>query len=367
MKVYLQKPLGITDSAYYKYLREFPPKGIKYSAGKNFKVLVKGKKFKRSFWLKQFIKRNLRKFRISLPNAYLSKNIEGYDLIHCTHCTSKNKFPWVADFEYIGQFWFGSNSNKFSEKSKKKVRKYLTSEFCKKLMPWSEWSKKNILKEFPELRNKIEIVYPAVPVPNFKKIGKKDKICILFIGRDFEMKGGEIVVKVLDILTQKYDNVEGIIISDVPPKILKKYGGNKRIKFVGLVSQEKLFGEIYPSSDIFLYPTFSDTMGFAILEAQGFGLPVLAQKTRSTHTLDETIQEGKTGFIINNSKTNGHDKKFDEEIINKFIDKCETLIKNKKLLKQMSKNAQQAITKGRFSIKERNKKLKKIYEEALKK
>jgi len=42
------------------------------------------------------------------------------------------------------------------------------------------------------------------------------------------------------------------------------------------------------------------------------------------------------------------------------------LIKDKNLYGKMSKNSMEIIKKGKFSIKERNKKLNRIYEEALK-
>ncbi|MCK5449781.1 glycosyltransferase family 4 protein, partial [Candidatus Pacearchaeota archaeon] len=262
--------------------------------------------------------------------------------------------------EFVGQFWAGSSYKKTP--SKKTVRKYLQSNYCKKIMAWSEWSKKGVLKEFPELEKKIEIVYPAVPFVRGNRKKTNKKIQILFVGRDFEVKGGKIAWKVMDTLTKKYDNVEGIIISNV---LNKKFEKNKRIKIYNLVSQKKLFEEIYPQADIFLYPTFSDTFGFAILEAQSFGLPVVAMKTGSTHTIEETIQEGKTGFIINNSGANAHKRVFKGKVFNEIMLKTEKLVKNGRLRKEMSRNCFKEIENGKFSIKERNKKLERIYSEAL--
>jgi len=57
----------------------------------------------------------------------------------------------------------------------------------------------------------------------------------------------------------------------------------------------------------------------------------------------------------------------DEKIINKFVDYCLKLIENKKLREKIRQNNLKEIREGRFSIKERNKKLKKIYQEAIKK
>jgi glycosyltransferase involved in cell wall biosynthesis len=55
----------------------------------------------------------------------------------------------------------------------------------------------------------------------------------------------------------------------------------------------------------------------------------------------------------------------EEKVIQKIIDKTLEILKNDKILKQMSKNCMEQVKSGKFSIKERNKKLRKIYEEAL--
>lgn len=365
IKIFIQKPWVQSDSPYYKFLRENPPEGIEYVNAKNFKLIQNKNKLKLNNWIKQNGKKWVRKFFPNLPNIHFTKDSEKYDLIHCAHCLSKNKNKsWVADMEHFGQFWLAPMAqNKHG--SKKWILPYILSNNCKKIMPWTEWSKNNILKRFPELKDKIELVYPAVPERKFKK-KKTGKIKLLFVGRNFYLKGGEVAIKVVDELSRKYENVEGVIVSDTPSVILKKYSKNKKITFYNLLSQEKLFREIYPSCDIFLYPTFSDTFGFAILEAQSFGLPVITQKTRSTHTLHETIREGETGFIIENLGASGEDRNFNKKIIREIIINTEKLIKSKPLLKKMSKNCLKEIKSGKFSIRKRNEKLKKIYSDALK-
>ncbi len=359
-KVYLQSPWKTLDSTYYKFLLGSPPRGIKYYSSKKSGVLHNAGQLQINDFLKQSIKKIIKYFYPSMPNAHYTSNAKKYDLIHCAHCLSMNKKPWVCDIEFVGQFWAGSSFK--NNPSKKTVRKYLQSNYCKKIMAWSEWSEKGILREFPELEGKIEIVYPAVPFVKCMKKKPTKKLQILFVGRDFEVKGGEIVWEVMDRLTKKYENIEGVIISNVLKKNFKE---NKKIRIYNLVSQKELFEKIYPRADIFLYPTFSDTFGFAILEAQSFGLPVVAMKTGSTHTIEETIQEGKTGFIINNSGANAHKRVFKGKVFNEIMLKTEKLVKNGRLRKEMSRNCFKEIENGKFSIKERNKKLERIYSEAL--
>lgn len=365
IRVFLQYPWKYTDSSYYKYLLMSPPKEIEYKTSRDKSGIIESKKKMRIYRnFKNLAKVIMKKLNFIIPNIKTVKTDEDYDLVHGAHCLIDNKNkPWVADFEYVGQLTIPISRGK--KNVEKKIRKIMMRENCKKILAWTEWAKRRILEYYPEVKNKIEVVYPALPEQKFQK-KKSEKINLLFIGRNFKEKGGKIALEVIDYLTKKYDNVYGTIISDVPKRIYEKYSENKKINIHGLVSQKRLFEEIYPESDIFIYPTFSDTLGFSILESQSFGLPVIAMRTQSTHSINETVQENKTGFIIDNSKTDGLERKFDKNIIDGFIESTEKLIKNKKLREKMSNAARKEISDGKFSIKERNKKLKRIYEEALK-
>jgi len=54
------------------------------------------------------------------------------------------------------------------------------------------------------------------------------------------------------------------------------------------------------------------------------------------------------------------------QLIQNIIKKTLLVIENKRLRKKLSQNCIKIIKDGKFSIKERNKKLRRIYEEALK-
>jgi glycosyltransferase involved in cell wall biosynthesis len=364
IKVYLQYPWKFPDSPYYKYLVENPPKGIKYLNAEKQRGAITSK---RLFWLSNFLKRSIRKFfsllKISIPNVHLSPK-ENYDLIHCAHCLSKNlDKPWVADIEGIWQFYIENKT----EKVKKKVKEILLRENCKKIMPWTQATAKEIIKEFPEIKSKIEIVYPAVPLPKYKKI-KHNEINLLFVARYFYAKGGLETLEAFDYLTKKYNNVNALFVSQVPKDFLKKYENNKKIKFYNLMPQDKLVKEIYPKADIFVYPGYSDSFGFALLEAMSFGLPIV---TVDAFARKEIVEDGKNGFVIDKPKIEwDKDKpvikeKDRQRLIRNIIKKTSLLIENKKLRERIGKAGFKQVSQGKFSIKERNKKLRRIYKEAL--
>jgi len=352
IKVYLQYPWKFPDSPYYKYLIKNPPENVGYLNVETQKGVITHKGV---FWFSNFLKRNIRKsfnlFNKSIPNIHLTKSKERFALIHCAHCLSKNEEePWVLDLEGVWQLYVGGKT----KKTKEKVKKILQRENCKKIMPWTKFTEKELLKEFPEMKSKIEVVYPAVPEQNFRK-NKKKEVTLLFIARYFQWKGGFEAVEVIDNLTRNNKEVNAIIISDTPKGIIKKYYANQKIKFMDLIPQKRVFEEIYSASDILIYPGYSDSFGFAMLEAMSFGIPII---TCEGYARKEIIEEGRTGFIAKG--------KSKEEEISEMVRLAGYLIKEKKKLTEMSNACLKTVKNGKFSIKERNKKLKKIYENAIK-
>ncbi|PKM92361.1 MAG: hypothetical protein CVU81_00885 [Euryarchaeota archaeon HGW-Euryarchaeota-1] len=219
LKVYLQYPLGRSECSYYKYLVTETPEEYEYANKEKSKGIIesKNKKFLVDI-LKKYGRKFIRTFIPFLPNAHYTKNAEKYDLIHCAHCLSKNKQPWVCDIEFVGQFWATGPYRDFP--SKKQILKYLESPYCKKILAWTEWAKEGIVKEFPEIKDKVEVVYPGIPVQKIKKKEHK-KINLLFVSRKFYFKGGLYVLEIMDKLTKKYNNVYGTIISDALKDIIK--------------------------------------------------------------------------------------------------------------------------------------------------
>jgi len=362
IKIYLQYPWKFPDSPYYKYLVENPPENVEYlNIHKQKGSVTSMRKFFFLNFLKKTIRNSIKIFRIPLPNAHLTKSKQKYDIIHCAHCLSLNKKLWVTDIE---RFWQYSISGNNTKRELSIIKKLLASPYCKKILPWSEATKKDLLKIFPELRNKTEVVYPAVPVPKFKN-KKSKKIKIIFPTRYFWIKGGLIALEVIKKVKEKYPSVEVLFISEVPEKIRKKY---REIKIMKVVSHEKLMKHL-SESDIFFYPSLMDTFGFSLLEALSFGLPVVSVNTSHTKSRKEIIKNGKNGFLIEYPKKDLNYYsigKEEREVVNKLFKKLSQLIENKKLREKMSKNCIKTIKEGKFSIKERNKKLEKIYREALK-
>lgn len=365
IKVYLQYPWKFPDSPYYKYLIESPPKDVKFLNAKKQKGVITSKKFFLfSNMLKKYVKKSARYLTPSLPNSHESPNGD-YDLIHCAHCLSRNKNkPWIADIEYASQMWVaGSTPN-----NNKRVKKLLLSRNCKKIISWTERMKYEILTKFPEIRDKVSVVYPGIPV-----LGKKRKhngINLSFVARYFYKKGGLHALEAIDILTKKYGGVNGIVVADVPKELIERYSENKKIKFYDMMSQKELIKKVYSITDIFIYPGYSDSFGFAIPEVMGMGIPVVSVNGPSRK---EIILNKNNGFVIDTKlnqwalvkNSENSTSKESKRLINEIISKTSKLISDKNLLRKFSRNAKREIGNGKFSIKNQRKSIGEIYMEAL--
>lgn len=74
--------------------------------------------------------------------------------------------------------------------------------------------------------------------------------------------------------------------SDVP---------DDRLYWAGEVSADQL-GRYYGGSDLYVWPAYNEAYGMAFLEAQSYGLPVVAQHTRG---VPDVVNNGSSGLLTN--------------------------------------------------------------------
>lgn len=94
--------------------------------------------------------------------------------------------------------------------------------------------------------------------------------------------------------------------------------------------------EAFASSDIFVMPSDSETLGFVVMEAMASGLPVVGIAAGGVVDL---IEHGKTGFLVSNEKKKGN---YDEnDYMLNFSAHVSDLIANISLRRSMGEAAMQ--------------------------
>ncbi len=329
---------------------------------------------------------------IKLTKAYIDrfkKIPHGADLTYSAAHLVFRKEPWVVDLEFVTQF-IGPNDGPHTIRHFKKyktiVEEMLRSEYCKKIMPWTDAGRKTILWNLncEGFEHKIETVPLAVPRKDFIKQYNKGVIKLLFAGsanipRDFEIKGGKEVLEAFACVSKKYDNLELVIRSYVPKHIKERYRGFDNIKIIDEIIPWELLEQEFKSCDIFLFPSHH-TPGLVILDAMSYELPVI---TTDVWANPELVRDGETGFIIKKSEKIPYyvgnfipnwsapeslkiiRNTTDPGVVEQLIDKTSILIEDRDSRRRMGRAGRQEIEIGKFSIKKRGEKLRRIFDEAV--
>ena len=244
-------------------------------------------------------------------NSFNDFELNGSEIVHLFNGISYSNTPWISTFEYTLPRY--SNSSK--AKYKKGVER-LTHSSCKYLLALSENAKKlqvDYLEEnYPEyltiISDKIQVLHPQQKhlINNYgeKKLSN-DKIVFTIIGADFFRKGGLEVLRVFDKLHKEkitlnivstlqygdYASKAGIKELEEATKLISE---NLNINYFKTLPNNKVL-ELLKNSHIGLLPTYGDTYGYSLLEAQASGCPVISTDVSS---LPE-INNNEIGWIIN--------------------------------------------------------------------
>lgn len=377
-KIKVQLDFGVTKKIHTLYDSFFnnPPKGIEYSKSE-FKGINDKTYSKLGMLRKKLIKffpsfEKLDKFFTSILRK--EKNS---DLIHFTFHLGKTKKPCVIDYEQAYNFIDIRDIK--NEKNKKRAIKILNKKNVKYLMPINHEALKSFKLFFGDsIKKPQEVIYPTILVPEeFRKPVKK-KNRVIFIGSAnistdlaFAVKGGYETILAFSFLAKKYKNYEFFVVSNIPEGAPTNKEENLIIKEI--LPQKELW-KIMSQSKIFVQPNYhTPTMSF--LEAMVFKLPIIAYDCWANKEYIE-----KNGVLIKPIELSHLDKNnipiYTSETINiikqnslensKLIIKAvEKLIENPSLVRKMGEAGYKKVKYGKFSTEERNKKLQKIYEDAL--
>lgn len=126
---------------------------------------------------------------------------------------------------------------------------------------------------------------PTVVVENYSVI-HKECLCkktseikqILFLGFITELKGCFDIPEIVEKVTRQYDKIKVILAGSGEVKkvqeILKKKKLEKYFIFPGWVKKEEK-EKLLKTANLFLLPSYTEAMPMSILEAMGYGLPIM--------------------------------------------------------------------------------------------
>jgi alpha-maltose-1-phosphate synthase len=119
---------------------------------------------------------------------------------------------------------------------------------------------------------------------------------VLFIGRQFFRKGGDLLLKAFQGVRRRLPDARLVIVGPTEAP-----AAQEGVEFRGFIDKSTPEGEtelrsLYSDADLFCMPSRFEGFAISFLEAMFFGLPCVS--TRAPWTPPEMIVDGETGFLV---------------------------------------------------------------------
>lgn len=173
---------------------------------------------------------------------------------------------------------------------------------------------------------------------------------VTFVGRLGSEKNLDLLIPVIEKVVKKCPKARLLFVGDFEyrPVLEQKAAdcsASDRITFTGALPRESL-GVVYGTSDIFAFPSLTDTQAWVLHESTHAGLPVVMIDP----ILSEVVRDGENGYIVENSA-------------DAFADAVIDLLKHPKKRQEFGEASKRLAKK--YTEARQIKKLEKIYQGAI--
>jgi glycosyltransferase involved in cell wall biosynthesis len=170
----------------------------------------------------------------------------------------------------------------------------------------SAWTRRSAIADYDILDSKITVAPLGANmdiIPRADEVKKgKNKICTLvFIGVEWERKGGQIALDTFYALKKDGVQVQLTIIGCIPPVEIN----DSNIKVIPFINkhnenESRQLYDIIRGSDFLLLPTRAECAGVVFCEASAFGVPSITTNTGGVTTY---VEDGVNGYALPLSAT----------------------------------------------------------------
>lgn len=170
-------------------------------------------------------------------------------------------------------------------------RQQMQSRPNKHFISVSEYLSRNILENYPWVKDDITIAHPGInqQLNNTKKIQTlrqkfredyqipQSSFVLLFVAHGFKRKGLPAVINALENLGRS--DIHLIVAGSGDPKKIAITSSTvkQNTHFVGIVNN---MDNLYPAADVLIHPTLGDTYGMVVLEAMSHKLPTIVSSSQ---------------------------------------------------------------------------------------
>lgn len=247
------------------------------------------------------------KFSFQTQSMFNGKIKDIPHFIYTDHTTKSNLlYPDINPKEYI-------RSDKFIKNVEQDIYENATVTFtCGSMVTNSLINQYGIDKE------KAMTVHAGSNVPNWfvENDAKYSSKNILFVGIDWERKGGPVLLKAFEKVLKKHSDASLTIVGCNPDNIMVP-----NCKAVGKIKADKV-AEYYNNAAIFCLPTLREPFGIVFIEAMHYKLPIVANNIGS---IPDMVVNDYNGYLVDN-------------IVDDYADTICSLLSNPGKCKQLGEN-----------------------------
>ncbi len=194
-----------------------------------------------------------------------------------------------------GRFGFGVEelSNRAMREANAVQRSIFSA--CHRIFAWSEWCRESIVNDYGQRPDKVEVVFPGACVhPNPPAPDKYRSGSILFVGRDWERKGGPLLIRAFELVRKRIPHATLTIIGCRPKIDLPG------VRVLGFFSRAEpheraMLDEAFASAHCFSLLSEHEPFGMVLAEAQLTATPVVALDRGCRR---EAVLDGETGLLV---------------------------------------------------------------------
>ena len=212
-------------------------------------------------------------------------------------------------FKYSG--YENISDKQLNRRSKQQYEIYKSSQG---ILTMSKWLANNLVEYTGIPKEKVHWVGAGINLDkNNINPSKKNNRRILFVGRDFKRKGGDLTYDAFKILKYKYmKDAELYVAGPNNWPLDEKIDG---VTFLGNLSYSDL-SKYFNLCDIFCLPSRFEAYGLVFIEALTYGLPCIA---RNEFEMKEFIENSENGYLIDDDNAEKLAKLMNDLLTNERI------------------------------------------------
>ncbi len=207
--------------------------------------------------------------------------------------------PYVVDFECVEAFVLYQRVALRRPWARERLKRALADPPMRFLLPWSEAARRGLRSALgpataDNMAERTVTVLPAIHlVAERPRVREPGPLRVLFVGTAFLAKGGVEAVRAVERVRATHD-VSLDMVSDVPDRWGEEVERAKGVTLHGWPAEGEVMRGLFERSDVLLFPSHMDTLGFVMLEAMAHGMPVLATRHFAT---PEIVEHGVSGLL----------------------------------------------------------------------